>query len=413
MFVIKRENNTDTVYVEDPITGKILTINGKDMYTKDEIDLMISKIDPNGTSLIYSNVPYSTISGIDEKRYIIKAFHPISYNDGKIYLDSVTDICKGQNINIFTIADDGSYEKYRGSIDDVGDSYIVTNSSQINSLMSTLQFPITNISLENNIIINGGTIGSFEIQFENNAPFFVNITGINNEAGLNASANGIGTKALGYCSSTDGYHTTAQHERDRAIGYKTKAAANEGLATGCATEAYGYASATFNSHTKTLKDNTVAMGYHTTADCREQLSIGRYNKPETDKLFVIGIGTSDTNRKNALTVKENGELWVSKGISIGSGNYSPTIDYGKRNPVWLKYVSMIGAGFVTITDYASDTITGLNKFTEQLDEMPVCSIKVNVKSNAAVTQILDNGIIRLKRVGWGNNDSNWGQWEEI
>lgn len=39
-------------------------------------------------------------------------------------------------------------------------------------------------------------------------------------------------------------------------------------------------------------------------------AVGRFNESDSDTLFSIGIGTSDTDRKNAFEVKENGDIYI-------------------------------------------------------------------------------------------------------
>ena len=77
-----------------------------------------------------------------------------------------------------------------------------------------------------------------------------------------------------------------------------------------------------NATTASGKYST-AMGFHTTAQSLASLVVGQYNVVsgdplswvKTDPLFVIGNGTDDTNRRNAMTVLKNG--------SVGIGTTTP------------------------------------------------------------------------------------------
>ena len=52
---------------------------------------------------------------------------------------------------------------------------------------------------------------------------------------------------------------------------------------------------------------------------RNAAVFGRYNNPDDDFLFAVGCGTSDADRKNALTIDKYGGIQVgSSGITIGN-----------------------------------------------------------------------------------------------
>ncbi|MCX6856519.1 MAG: hypothetical protein NTV80_16630 [Verrucomicrobia bacterium] len=53
---------------------------------------------------------------------------------------------------------------------------------------------------------------------------------------------------------------------------------------------------------------SVIMGQGTIAGGDKQLVIGNYNTSLSDKLFIIGGGSSDTSRTNAMTVDSSGNV---------------------------------------------------------------------------------------------------------
>lgn len=60
-----------------------------------------------------------------------------------------------------------------------------------------------------------------------------------------------------------------------------------------------------------------AEGYYTKASNDAEHASGKYNKSNTGTIFSVGIGTSDTNRKNALEVDSSGNVYVT-----GVGGYT-------------------------------------------------------------------------------------------
>jgi hypothetical protein len=67
-----------------------------------------------------------------------------------------------------------------------------------------------------------------------------------------------------------------------------------------------------------------AIGYYTTAPGWAQLALGQYNIGQgdagawvpTDDVFIIGNGTSDTQRSNAFTVKKNGDTQINGKLDV-------------------------------------------------------------------------------------------------
>ncbi len=73
-----------------------------------------------------------------------------------------------------------------------------------------------------------------------------------------------------------------------------------------------------------------AMGYSTEAQSFKSFVIGTYNvlggntssSVGTDPLFVVGNGTSSSNRSNAFTVNKDGNAILQGSLQIGS-SYGP------------------------------------------------------------------------------------------
>lgn len=125
----------------------------------------------------------------------------------------------------------------------------------------------------------------------------VNSTGI-------ASSLGTGNTATGTYSFTWGAEAKALEHYATAFGFSATAS--------------GRYSTAFGSNTTASGQYATAFGMYTTAQAFSSLAIGRYNVIagssaawiDTDPLFVIGNGSSSSNRSNVLTVLKNGKVGI-------------------------------------------------------------------------------------------------------
>lgn len=90
-------------------------------------------------------------------------------------------------------------------------------------------------------------------------------------------------------------------------------------AEGDQTIAFGHASHSEGYFTGATGAASHAEGYHTVAGITGAHAEGRFNKPESDMISMIGIGTSESDRKNAVAVGSTGDVYV-----YGLGNYDGT-----------------------------------------------------------------------------------------
>lgn len=113
------------------------------------------------------------------------------------------------------------------------------------------------------------------------------------------------TTELGYAAHVEGQSTVAIGNSSHAEGLKTKAAALGAHSEGGATSA--------------LCQYSHAEGYRTITNNTAEHASGKYNvsilktadNTTADATqFSIGIGTSDTKRKNAFEVKQNGDIYI-------------------------------------------------------------------------------------------------------
>jgi hypothetical protein len=160
-------------------------------------------------------------------------------------------------------------------------------------------------------------------------------TGNSTEAsGISANASGTGTEASGDYSFASGHITTASGSHSNASGYFTEAigdysvASGDGakasgvrsFASGFNTIAKGYTSLATGLNTIAQGDNSATFNLNTQANGYASTVVGKYNDtivaPETfatanTPLFIVGNGTSNTNRSNAITVLQSGNTGIA------------------------------------------------------------------------------------------------------
>lgn len=123
----------------------------------------------------------------------------------------------------------------------------------------------------------------------------------------------IYTTASGLCSHAEGSGTTASGDSSHAEGWRTTAYGNYSHAEGDSTAA--------------SSDCSHAEGSGTIANCVSQHVEGAYNIIDTSTpdnygrgkyVHIVGNGTGDDARSNALTLTWDGDLWHSGSLSHGN-----------------------------------------------------------------------------------------------
>lgn len=116
-----------------------------------------------------------------------------------------------------------------------------------------------------------------------------------------------------------GVNNTASGDGSTAMGRNTFATGYESTTMGSFTTASGDHSTATGSYTSALGNYSTSMGVNTRIESYACLGIGRFNVfsssytpdtwVETDPVFIIGNGTSSTDRHNAMLVRKNGEVF--------------------------------------------------------------------------------------------------------
>lgn len=145
--------------------------------------------------------------------------------------------------------------------------------------------------------------------------------------GNDAFALGYNTLASGNDSFAAGYQTEASADFSTSFGYFSKAQGEIAIAFGNYTEANGFKSTAFGDTTIASGTVSSTFGLGTTSESFAQTTLGLYNTemPVTNgsgsyvadqRLFVIGNGTGNNNRSNAMVVLKNGNTTINGKLQV-------------------------------------------------------------------------------------------------
>jgi hypothetical protein len=205
-------------------------------------------------------------------------------------------------------------------------------------------------------------------------------------SGLRSVAMGQNAVASGIASVSFGESTLASNSNSVAFGRSTTASGFLGTAMGDGTTASNWYSTAMGKGTVANGRAATAIGYYTTAPGWAQLALGQYNVGQgdagtwvpTDDVFIIGNGTSDTQRSNAFTIKKNGNTQINgatgstagPGLKVtGDGGvvFEGTLDEGQIpatgagvRMMWYPKKAAFRAGYFTGITGADSSIGGLS-----------------------------------------------------
>lgn len=127
-------------------------------------------------------------------------------------------------------------------------------------------------------------------------------------------------------SSGTPYNNEASGSGSVAFGKDTKSKGNSSFVTGQKNTATENASRGFVGGYDNTIDNasTFAFGQGLKNSRERKASFGQWNKDEYDTLFEVGCGTSDTDRKNAFEVRDNGIVIMKNRAKVYGAPQDPT-----------------------------------------------------------------------------------------
>lgn len=159
-------------------------------------------------------------------------------------------------------------------------------------------------------------------------------------SGEASHASGLSTTASGFCSHAEGHFSTATGSQSHAEGNSTQAVGSDSHAEGMATQAVGFYSHAEGSSSYASGTSSHAGGSGTRAVKSCQTVVGKYNVDDTgdggygDYAVIVGNGTGENDRSNAIAVKWNGdvECGAVNGVDIAQ---LPLIQRGTVSPAAL------------------------------------------------------------------------------
>lgn len=147
-------------------------------------------------------------------------------------------------------------------------------------------------------------------------------------------------------------------------------------------------------------DYSIATGHGTIASNEGELSAGTYNKPNTDQVFSVGIGTSDSNRINAIQVSRDGSTsFLHNGRLVKLTDLIQTISPSNdiRFSIIDDYLAVSYDGglhyvnLISLDDLRGDTGSGLTSVTANIgrNDGGLPSVDTDF-SNGVLTLIFNN-----------------------
>lgn len=119
-------------------------------------------------------------------------------------------------------------------------------------------------------------------------------------------ASGQGSIASGSVSFAVGTHSIASGSPSIACGQGSIAKGSHTIASGYYAEAIGSYSIASGVYAVASGTYSVALNRRTVAKGQSQTVVGQYNADDNNAYFIVGNGTSDIDRSNAMTVSKTG-----------------------------------------------------------------------------------------------------------
>ena len=143
-------------------------------------------------------------------------------------------------------------------------------------------------------------------------------------------------------------------------------------------------------------DFSTAVGHGTIASNEGELSAGKYNQPNDGQLFSVGIGTSDSNRMNAMQVNANGTTsFLYNGTLVPLADFIHNVNENGGNRIKMG----VADGYIKVSYDAGQTWENVIALSELAGEPSSGLEQVvvidggNNGGSPNVTAIFDNGTL--------------------
>lgn len=152
-------------------------------------------------------------------------------------------------------------------------------------------------------------------------------------------ADGQCSVAEGLLSRTEGHFCHAEGTRTRAVQNNSHSEGDMTQATArqCHSEGASTVSSANCSHAEGYMSTSSGIASHsegwgTVAAGQAQTAMGKYNIRDTKNYLIIGKGTGDSARSNALTVDKSGNLWAAGKLTSSGADYAELFEWIDGNP---------------------------------------------------------------------------------
>ena len=180
-----------------------------------------------------------------------------------------------------------------------------------------------------------------------------------NASGSYSTAFGNGSAATGNYATAFGFNTQALGVYSQAQGMATIANGGYALSTGVGTQANGVASIAGGGGSVSNGPYAQAFGEYTVGNGYASTVVGAFNdsivaiestKNATTPLFIVGNGTSTTNRHNAFVVRNDNRVGINTSTPTTNLDVNGQIKISGGNPANGRYLTSDGNGLATWTD---------------------------------------------------------------
>lgn len=325
-----------------------------------------------------------TVEDWEAIRARIDEAEPLTLTAGTVYRFNGTMPTGGPSIPFTTIAGIETLSSETGgdgSTWEFGNSVLKFGDKAYSSFTGTFDFTYDDI---NGPITLTGDYAAFDD--------LISVSPINVQ-GNNAHAKGAGTTAFGHGAKSSGVLTLSYGEAASSDGYETQSGTlKDYILYDKDVDVSGNTTTTYRIPA-TKSTHTEGIGTKATVD--GQSVAGKYNKPNANALFIVGNGTNENNRHNALEVLEDGSILVNeeKLGSVKSYKHSLTITF----PVMEEPNAGYGSNcYATIINNSNKPITSLN--AGQFVEFDY--YLMNYRTTIRIPGILSDLIVTPSFTGW-------------
>ena len=139
-------------------------------------------------------------------------------------------------------------------------------------------------------------------------------------SGYSSVASGYYSVASDYYSVASGSYSVASGSYSVASGYSSVASGSYSVASGYSSVASGNSSVASGRGSKASHQDSVILATYGISGRNQQCVVGIYNQQDSSAYFVVGNGSSETARSNAMTVSSSGVVTANTFKGALQGN---------------------------------------------------------------------------------------------